>query len=143
MKTVWPHIQVLLLCICIMLYGVVSDAGTNMGAGTFEMVICSGDGPVTVVMDASGKPIQSAPKSPSPCCDCLICGAQTTALLANGFQLCAASVRFSILVISISDQIPTPPYNIRPQTRGPPSATRKHGASAILGCGAVCKDLAA
>jgi hypothetical protein len=64
MKTVWPYIEALLLSLCIMLYGMVSDAGANSGAGAFEMVICSGSGPVTVVMDANGKPV----KSPSPCC---------------------------------------------------------------------------
>ena len=139
MKTVWSQIRALLLCICIMLYGVVSDAGTKMGIGTFEMVICSGGGAVSVVIDTNGNPVTPTP----PCCDCLTCGTSTTALAMDVFQLCAAPARFSKLVISVADQIPTPPFNTRPQARGPPTATRKNGASAMPGCGLVCKDTAA
>lgn len=139
MKTLWIHIKTLLLCLCITLYGVGSDAGTFTGRGTFEMVICSGDGPVTVVMDANGNPVTPAAK----CCDCLTCGAPTPALATGAFRYSAAPARFSKLVISITDQIATPPHTIRPQARGPPSATRTRGASAMPGCGLVFKDTAA
>ncbi|MGO4910409.1 hypothetical protein ACEN2J_19045 [Pseudorhodobacter sp. W20_MBD10_FR17] len=139
MKTVWSHIESLLLCICIMLYGMASDAGTNMGVGAFEMVICSGDGPISVVIDANGNPVTPDRK----CCDCLTCGTPTTALATGAFRLCAAPARFSKLVISITDQTPTSPHATQPQARGPPSAIRKNGVSAMPGCGSVYKDTAA
>jgi hypothetical protein len=139
MKTILSNIEALLLCICVMLYGMASDAGTNTGVGTFEMVICSGDGPVSVVVDANGNPVPSDSK----CCDCLTCGTPTAALATDAFQLSASPARFSNLVISITDQIPTPPHTTRPQARGPPSATRKNGVSAMLGCGSAFKDTAA
>ena len=139
MKTAWPHIEALLLCICIMLYGMASDAGTNMGVGAFEMVICSGDGPISVVIDSNGNPVPSDSK----CCDCLTCGTPIAALATGAFQLSASPARFSNFVISITDQIPTPPHTTRPQALGPPSATRKNGVSAMLGCGSVFKDTAA
>ena len=110
-----------------------------MGIGTFEMVICSGGGAVSVVIDANGNPI-----NPSlPCCDCLTCVASTVALVTDTFQFCAVPARFSKAVISVADQIPTRPYDTRPQARAPPLATLKNRTSAMLGFGLICEDTTA
>jgi hypothetical protein len=139
MKTVWPYIEALLLSLCIMLYGMVSDAGANSGAGAFEMVICSGSGPVTVVMDANGKPV----KSPSPCCDCLTCTAPTTAFLAGAVQFDLAQSQFCTVTVVDTHQTPAPLIIAQPQARGPPLAPSVNGVRTMLRCGRVTKDATA
>lgn len=139
MKATWSKFGVLILCLCISLYGIVSNAGMQNGADVTEMVICSGGGPVTVFISGDGNPVLP----PSDCCDCLTCNAPITAMASPSFQMTAAPAHLGKPVILINDQIPRPLCNTRPQARGPPSTKQLKGACAITGCGSVCKDTAA
>jgi hypothetical protein len=109
-----------------MLYGVASDAGTKMGIRTFEMVICAGDEPVSVMLGGNGNLVTP-----------------TAAFVVDDFWLCAAPARLSNRVISITYQALTPPHTAQPQALGPSFTTLKNGASAMPGLGLVCKDTAA
>lgn len=136
MKTAWSQIGVLLLCLCVSLYGGALTAGTTTAFGTTDMVICSDDGPKTITIDASGNPVESN----LVCCNCLTCNVPTTAFLGDGFEFRAAPGQFSKLTILTKHTIAAPSIIARPQARGPPPANLENGVRAMPSCGLVFKD---
>lgn len=136
MKTAWTHIGVILLCICVTLYGAALNAGVSMGSNVTEMVICAEGGAKTISVDADGNPATPA----SRCCDCVACNAPTTVFLGGFTHYSAAPSQFCKLTVAAQHQTPAPLIIARPQARGPPSATHVSGVRTMLRCGLVCKD---
>lgn len=136
MKTAWSHIGVMLLCICVTLYGVASNADVTMGVGTTEMVICADGGEKTIAVDAAGNPVSPT----SACCDCAACNMPTTVFLDVATQFSAAPSQFCKLTVAAAHQTLASIIIAQPQARGPPSASNDIGVRTMLRCGQVNKD---
>lgn len=135
MKSALSSLGVVLLCLCVALYGAASSAGTTTDIGISEMVICSTDGPQTIAIDADGNPVTPTAR----CCECLACNAPMVAFVSDAFHHRAVPNQYCKQTIAATDQVPAPIVNARPQARAPPRADTFKGARAVLSCGLVCK----
>lgn len=136
MKTALSHIGVVLLCLCVTLYGATLSAGVPLGSGLTEMVICSDGGAKTISVDADGNPVSPA----SRCCDCLTCNAPTTAFLGDSVQFDLGQSQFCKLTVADTHQTSAFLIIAQPQARGPPLAPYVNGVRTMLRCGLVTKD---
>lgn len=117
MKTVSTTVLGLLLSMCLALYGT-SGMARSGGGAVFSMEICADGVAKTVMLDASGTPIEPAENCP----ECLTCCQAIWSLMPEN---CVVSPSFVPLEIKVGGLIGQDPRvtkrNIYPAPRGPPA----------------------
>lgn len=130
--------HLLLVCVTMSLglYGVPLHAGSGPDKGAMSIVICSGDGPVTLVIDSNGNPVSPQHQ----CCDCLTCGTPLVGLASVAGLTQAALARFDMPAVQDQHQVTMFSINARPHVRGPPSMIWRKALRLAAHCGSGFKD---
>lgn len=110
------RILCLLALVSVALYGAAAGAAVARGP-VMEMVICSGEGTATVMLDAKGDPVD-----PAECFHCPECLALAFGLPAgpDGGPVPPRPAR--MLARALPADLPAPRNHLRPLSRGPPAA---------------------
>jgi hypothetical protein len=136
MYTLLRHFLLVFVTMSLGLYGVPLHAESGPDSGTTSIVICSGDGPVTLVIDSNGNPVTPQHK----CCDCLTCTTPVLGLPSVAGLTQAGLARFEMPAIQGQHQVTMFSINARPHVRGPPSMIWRKDLRFTARCGSGFKD---
>lgn len=130
------HIIFFFIAMSLGLYGVPLHAGPERDAGVMSIVICSGEGPVTLVIDSNGNPVSPQHN----CCDCLTCGTVVAGLAPAAGLPQTALAQLRMTAVDGESQVTTSSISTRPHVRGPPSTVWRNGLRLAARCGSGFKD---